>query len=149
MKRCCIAILLLSTGCATVWKRPSEPIAVESTPSGADAAIQCAGDVRGNGVTPTRITIPRRANGCVLSISKQEFATRVVPLERGYNPAFWSNLATMPALFIAFFLGGGGGDDSVAAAGLATLIGFAVDRSKGRGYRHFPDEINERLEPIK
>jgi hypothetical protein len=149
MKICCIAILLLSTGCATVWKRPGEKILVESTPSGADAAIQCAGDVRGNGVTPTRITIPRRANGCALSISKQGFATRVVPLERGYNPAFWSNFATLPAITVGLFLGGAGGDDSVAAAGLATLIGFAVDRSNGRGYRHFPDEINEKLEPVK
>lgn len=149
MKMCWIAILLLTTGCATVWKRADERIAVESTPSGADAAIHCAGDVRGNGVTPARITIPRRADGCVLSISKQGFATTVVPLERGYNAAFWSNFATFPVLTLAFFLGGGGGDGGVPAAGLTALLGFGVDRGNGRGYRHFPDEINAKLEPAK
>ena len=153
MRMCCIAILLLSSGCATVLKRPGEPIAVESTPPGADAAIQCSGNIRANGVTPTKITIPRVADGCVLSISKQGFTTKIVPLERGYSGAYWSNFALLPGIPLAVFVSGEGGDNTTAvasgAAGLTGLFGFVVDRVNGRGYRHFPDEIAEKLEPGK
>ncbi|PYQ49982.1 MAG: hypothetical protein DMF59_12070 [Acidobacteria bacterium] len=155
MKKYWIAILLLSTGCATVLKRPGEPIAVDSKPAGADAVIQCAGAVRASGVTPTRITIPRASNGCVLSISKQGYATKVVPLERGYNSAYWSNFALLPGITLALFLDAPRSNEdrvaraAAAATGLSGVFGFVVDRNNGHGYRHFPDEINETLEPIK
>ncbi|MDQ6799733.1 MAG: hypothetical protein M3041_02745 [Acidobacteriota bacterium] len=154
MKMLCIAALLLSTGCATVLKRSGEPIAVESTPIGADAVIQCAGDVRATGVTPARLTIPRVANGCALSISKQGFTTKIVPLERGVNAAYWTNFTLLPGIGLALFVGSGKGSSDIGAAvfgtvGLSGLFGFVVDRSNGRAYRHFPDEINERLEPIR
>jgi hypothetical protein len=38
---------------------------------------------------------------------------------------------------------------ALAAVGVVGVIGFVVDRRNGRAYRHFPDEINEALEPIR
>ena len=155
MKMWCIAIFLLTTGCATTLKRSGEPIAVESTPPGADAAIQCAGDVRASGVTPTRITIPRTAEGCTLSISKPGFTTKLLPLDRGYNGAYWGNFGLLPGIPLGLFLTPARSNEdrvtqaAVWATGLSGLFGFIVDRSNGRGYRHFPDEINEKLEPVK
>src|SRR2546423_15240982 len=116
MKMCCIAILLLSTGCAMVLKRSGEPIVVQSTPDGADAAIQCVGNVRASGVTPATVTIPRAADGCGLSISKQGFTPRVVPLARGDNGAYWSNLALLSGIQLALFVVGEVGAHSVTVA---------------------------------
>ena len=154
MKLACLAVVFLAGGCATVLKRDAEPIAVESTPAAADAVIQCAGNVRASGVTPTRLMIPRTVDGCALSISRDRFATKVVPLERGFNGAYWSNFALLPGITLALFLGSGENSSKHAAtaagaAGMSGLFGFLVDRGNGRGYRHFPDEINATLEPIK
>jgi len=155
MKTCCLAIVVLSAGCATTLKRASEPIAVQSTPSGADAVIQCAGSVRASCVTPTRIAIPRIATGCALTISKQGFATKVTALDRGLNGAYWSNFALLQGISLGLFLTPAtNNEDRIAQAaawgtGLSGVLGFFVDRSNGRGYRHFPDEINEKLESLR
>jgi hypothetical protein len=149
-----IAIVPMLAGCATVLKNPAEAIAVDSKPSGAQAVIQCAGDVRASGVTPARITIPRASDGCVLSISREGYATKKLPLERGYNGAYWSNFALLPGIPLALFLTPPRSrEDRVAqgvvvATGLAGALGFVVDRNNGRGFRHFPDEVNETLEPL-
>jgi len=122
-----IAVVLICTqltGCATVLLKDQEPIAIDSRPSGANAAVQCAGGT-----------------------------TKTIPLDRGYNGAFWSNFslaAGLPGSFGFWF--GGGSTRAIAAlavVGAAGVIGFVVDRRNGRAYRHFPDEINEVLEPIR
>ena len=145
--------LLLLTGCATTLNRPQETISVDSQPGGADAAIACAGAIRASGVTPARLTIPRIADGCVLKISKEGFGTRIVPMERGYSAPYWANFTLLPGLPTAFFVSGEGGGSATATAfgiaGLVGALGFVVDRSNGRAYRHFPDEFNEKLEPTK
>ena len=78
-----------------------------------------------------------------------------MPLERGLNGAYWSNFALLPGITLGLFLSGGNSNEDKAAtvvagaAGLSGVFGFVVDRNTGRGYRHFPDEINETLEPVK
>ena len=152
MRLLSIAQVLLFAGCATVLKNEREAIAVDSQPAGADAVIECAGGTRATGVTPTRVTIPRSADGCVLSISKEGHRTRMVKLERGYNAAYWSNFALLPGIALAFLMTPQDHEDQVfrainGAAGVAGAFGFLVDHQNGRGFRHFPDEISEKLEP--
>jgi hypothetical protein len=153
VKKRWVAIVVVFAGCATVLKRPAERIAVDSKPAGGEAVIECAGGVRERAVTPARITIPRSAEKCALSISKPGYTTKILPLERGLNGAYWSNFALLPGITLALFLSPPTNNEDRAAqivtgaVGLGGILGFFVDRSNGRGFRHFPDEISETLEP--
>ena len=155
MKTLWLAFVPLLAGCATVLKSPVERIAVESQPAGSDALIQCAGGVRASAVTPAKIAIPRAADGCTLSISKDGYKTRIVPMERGFNGAYWSNFSLLPGLTLALFLSPAQSTEdritraASAALGVSGVLGFLVDRGNGRGFRHFPDEISETLEPVR
>ena len=153
MRTLWIALIPLLAGCATVLKNEREPIAVDSQPGGADAVIACNDGTHAIGITPGRVTIPRKADGCVLSISKEGYRTRTVKLERGFNAAYWSNFALLPGLSLAYFMTPTEShEDQVfrfinGAVGLTGAFGFIVDQQNGRGLRHFPDEVSEKLEP--
>lgn len=141
------------TGCATVLKTAHEPIAVDSQPPGADAVIECQDGTRATGVTPTRITIPRAADGCVVTLSKSGYATKSIPLDVIFNAPYWSNFALAPLLILGPYSdlseGNQAAEVAVTALGVAGVAGFVVDRVNGRGYRHTPDEINVPLDPIR
>ena len=142
------AACVLLTGCATILNRSEEPIPVTSSPPGATAAIECEGGVRAIGTTPATLSIPRTSQGCVLTISKDGFATKTIAMERGYGGAFWSNwgaASLVPASFGAYF-GGADGWEYVLGTGVIGALGFVVDRANGRGYRHFPDVVDVVLE---
>ena len=141
------------TACATVIKRDHEPIAVQSQPAGADVVIECKGGERATGVTPTSVTISRKADGCIATVSKAGYATKSIPLELVFNGPYWSNFALVPGLILGPYsdLSEGNHQVSVAitALGAAGVAGFVVDRMNGRGYRHSPDEIAVTLDPVR
>jgi len=147
----CAAIACLATACATVLKTAQEPIAVDSQPRGADVVIECPDGTRARGVTPTRITIPRAAEGCVATISKSGYAPKSVRLDVIFNAPYWSNFALAPGLILGPYSDLGEGNHAaevaITALGVAGVAGFIVDRANGRGYRHTPDEINVILDP--
>jgi hypothetical protein len=143
--------LIAFASCATIRHGDSEPIFVSSDPTGADAVVHCRNGVSEQGTTPARLLIPRTGDGCVVEVSKTGFTSRSIPLERGYNAAFWTNFvpasglaATPPALF-----GGYDGWGGLLAVGVVGAIGFAVDRASGRGYGHNPDHVDVKLEQVK
>ena len=140
--------LITFASCATIRHGDVEPIFVTSDPTGAEAVVHCRNGVSEHSTTPARLLIPRTSEGCAVEVSKPGFVTRSIPLERGYNAAFWLNFvpasglaATPPALF-----GGYDGWGGLLAVGVAGAIGFAVDRKSGRGYGHNPDNVNVKLE---
>src|SRR5205814_6724468 len=96
----CAAVIVQLTACATALKTGVEPIAVDSRPSGADAVIECAHEIQASAVTPARIRIPRRAEACVLTISKAGHTSTKIPLERGLNALYWSNFSVLPGLYL-------------------------------------------------
>ena len=145
------AIAGMTAGCATVLKTAHEPIAVESKPEGADTVIECRDGTRATGVTPTHITIPRAAEGCVVTMSKSGFATKSIRLDVIFNAPYWSNFALAPGLILGPYSDLSEGNQAaklaITALGVAGVAGFIVDRVNGRGYRHTPDEINVTLDP--
>ena len=108
----CVALLLIEcllSSCATIRLGHDEVIAVDSNPSGASTTIKCAGNVSVSGTTPARLTIPRKAEECRVSVEKSGLRPQNVPLERGFNSAYWMNFlpaSGFPLAFIAAFSDG-------------------------------------------
>jgi hypothetical protein len=150
-----VALLLIGcllSSCATMTRGRDEVIAVDSNPSGANATIKCAGNVSASGQTPARLTIPRRADLCRVEVEQAGMKGQSIPLERGYNAAYWVNLA--PTLGLPLYLlssGAFGGNSGTAAGwlafGLAGAAGLVVDRVTGAMYDHKPKVINVTLQP--
>jgi len=144
-------IACLLSSCATIVRGRDEVIAVDSNPSGATAKIQCAGNVSASGTTPARLTIPRKADGCNLSIEKSGMLTKNVVLERGFNGWYWGNFGptvVLPVTLFANSLGDHSGTTNAwLAFGLAGAAGFVVDRLTGAMYDHDPHVIKVTLQP--
>jgi hypothetical protein len=145
-----IACLLVS--CATITRGTNEVISVDSNPSGADATIKCANTVTASGITPARLTIPRKADGCSIDIAKSGMKPQSLKMERGFNGSFWANFipaSAFPITVLYTFLGDG--SDSTAAflagVGLVGGAGFLVDRFTGAMYDHNPNVIKVTLQP--
>ncbi len=145
-----ILVIICFTSCATIVHNDEESISVTTDPSGADATARC-GSTTNHGVTPTTLIISRRAEGCVVEVTRAGDPPRTVPLDRGYNASFWSNFAPasgVPAGLASAF-GGFAGAGALVAIGVAGALGFAVDRITGRGFGHDPDRLVITLEPAK
>jgi hypothetical protein len=149
-----VALLLIGCllcSCATITHGRDEVISVESSPSGANATIRCAGNISTSGTTPARLTIPRKADGCNVNIEQSGMKTRNVQLERGFTGAYWLNF--IPTLGLPIYaLGEGIGNRDPNASGwliigLAGAAGFIVDRVTGAIYDHDPHVINVTLQP--
>jgi hypothetical protein len=148
-----VALLLIGcllSSCATMTHGRDEVITVESSPSGANATIRCAGNVSASGTTPARLTIPRKADGCNVNIEKSGMKARNVELERGFTAAYWLNFGPsfgLPVGVFATALGGSGSVTGWLVVGLAGAAGFIVDRATGAMYDHDPHVINVTLQP--
>ena len=154
MKRA-LSLLLIGcvlSSCATIKNGTHEVISVDSNPSGADATIKCNNKVSVSGTTPARLTIPRKADGCRITVAQNGMKTESMELERGFTSSFWLNF--IPASGIAFgtaaAFSGTGSDDFIGGlfvAGFAGGIGFIVDRFSGAMYDHNPNVIKVTLQP--
>jgi len=150
-----VALLLtgcLLSSCATISHGSNEVIAVESSPSGANATIRCAGNISVSGTTPARLTIPRKADGCNVNIEQSGMKTQNVQLERGFTGTYWMNF--VPTLGLPIYVISQGIIFSSGSApagwliiGLAGAAGFVVDRVTGAIYDHDPHVINVTLQP--
>src|SRR5258708_5637421 len=150
----CVALLLIGcllSSCATISHGSNEVIAVESSPSGANATIRCAGNISVSATTPARLTIPRKADGCNVNIEQSGMKTQNVVIERGFTGAYWLNFVPTLGLPIYALGEGIGNRDSNASGylliGLAGAAGFVVDRVTGALYDHDPHVINVTLQP--
>jgi hypothetical protein len=150
-----ILLAIQVTACATVAHRPIERITIQSNPPGADAVIDCAGGVKASGVTPASIGIPRHAEGCVLSISKEGMLPQKIQLQRAVSGKYWGALWTAAGAVAALALMASYEDGLEYGAILLGpplvygLTSAAIDASTGRRWLHEPDEIDVKLEPLK
>jgi hypothetical protein len=149
-----VALLLagcLLSSCATISHGSNEVVAVESSPAGANATIRCAGNISASGITPARLTIPRKADGCNVDIEMSGRKTQNVTLERGFTGAYWMNFAPTLGLPIYVFSEGIWASSATGAGwlivGLAGAAGLIVDRATGAMYDHDPHVINVTLQP--
>ena len=156
MKRLLAVVLATQmTACATVAHRPIERVSVRSNPAGADAVIECAGGVRAHGVTPASIGIPRHAEECVLSITKDGMVPQKIHLQRAVSGKYWGALWTAAGAVAGLAVMSSESDGLEYGAILLGpplvygLTSAAIDASTGRRWLHEPDEIDVRLEPLK
>lgn len=142
-----IAVLFLSlaSGCASISHGTSETIEANSDPSGADVAIDCGGVRVASGVTPTRMTIQRKLEGCEAHFSKEGFAEVHFPMQRGVSRSYWGNLVLglgLPAVTVLVISDGilsnahAGEENALLGIGLAGAAGLIIDRVNGAMYDH-------------
>lgn len=142
-----VVIALSLTGCGTVMHGSRDTIFVDSKPDGANASIAC--DRKGgpaSGVTPAKLTIERKAEGCRLTIEKPGFKTQRIDLEKTFTGAFWTNFAFSPVLATATIMSGRDFGYDTAAALLTSGVAFLVDQMTGAKYKYEPKEIVVELE---
>jgi hypothetical protein len=147
-----LVIGCLLSSCATMSHGTTEVISVDSNPSGADATILCDSKISASGTTPARLTIPRKADRCRITVTQSGMKTQSIAIDRGFTSSFWLNF--VPASGLAFApvvaFSDTGSDDVAGAllvAGIAGGVGFVVDRLSGAMYDHNPKVIKVTLQP--
>ena|SRR5688500_469633 len=142
-----LVVAILLTGCGTVMHGSRDTLFVDSKPDGANASIAC--DQKGtatSGVTPAKLTIERKAEGCRLTIEKAGFKTQRLDVEKTFSGAFWTNFAFSPILATATLAGRRDFGYDTAAALLSSGVAFLVDQMTGAKYKYEPREIVVELE---
>jgi hypothetical protein len=159
------AMLLLftvfSAGCATMTDGRFQDIPVRSDPSGAGVRLICGPDSSNQGETPVTISVPRTSDPCSITVSKDGFVPKNIPLARVTR--------FIPGdVGLAFAFGGVGGlalfiPIAMVTAkterdwGRAYSIGFAltapipffIDAHTGGLYQHVPSDIYVTLAPAQ
>lgn len=150
MTRMFVAIAAIAlSACGTVMHGTRDTIYVDSKPDGAAASISCAGNVEARGTTPARLVIPRRAQGCSVTVERTGHKTQRLDLDQSFSGAFWTNFAFSPVLATATIINGRDFGYDTAAALLTSGVAFLVDQLTGAKYTYEPKEIVVVLEPIK
>ena len=148
MRAVAAAAVLTLTSCATILRGPNETFSVASRPEGAAATITCASGIRVTDTTPARLTIPRKADGCSLTIDRPGFRPKLIAIDRGVSGAFWVNFATIGAASMGVLLAEPSDASLPAAwaAGAVAATGFLIDRLTGAAFSHDPIEVEVELE---
>jgi hypothetical protein len=150
-----VLFLTFASGCASMAHGTRETIEANSDPTGADVAIDCGGQRVASGVTPTRLTMRRKLEGCEARFSKEGFAEARLPMQRGFSHSYWGNLGLsmgFPAGIILVISDGvlstahEGEEEALLSVGLAGAAGLIVDRVNGAMYDH-PANLTARLRP--
>jgi hypothetical protein len=150
-----ILIGCLLSSCATITRGRDKVITVDSNPSGANATIACTGNVSASGTTPARLTIPRKAQSCLVRIEKAGSQPQSIQLARGFNGRYWMNFVYAAGIPIGAILAFGAHNDAQGAAGavigvgsvLLGIGGLVVDRATGAMFDHEPNVIKVTLQP--
>lgn len=111
-----LALLLASSGCATILHGTREDVSFDSTPPGATARCEDQ-----TGRTPATLAL-RRGDDHTCSIEKEGYRTEQVTLDRRFSPLFLCNCA----------LGG--------------LVGMLVDAVTGSMWNLSPESVSTTLE---
>lgn len=151
--RACVQILgpMLLASCATITTGTHEEIRVSSSPAQADATLVCEGRPSGEGRTPVTFKIRRNAGDCTLTLRKEGFEEKTIPIEQGVNPAYWGNMIFSPVppagAFVAL-LGDSPNDQAIGVALIgAGLAIFGTDFWTGAVHAHKPHNIDAILKP--
>lgn len=149
MSRVLVALAAFAlTACGTVMHGSRDTIFVDSKPDGAAASISCAGNVEARGTTPAKLVIPRKVQGCSVSVERAGYKTQRLDLDQSFSGAFWTNFAFSPALATATIINGRDFGYDTAAALLSSGVAFLIDQHTGAKYTYEPKEIVIELEPV-
>ena len=85
-------LILLATGCATMRGGPQQDVPVRTDPEGATVAVSC-GSATGTYSTPVVVRLPRRADDCRLTVTKEGFEPETVQFTNVVSRSVWWNLA--------------------------------------------------------
>lgn len=144
-----LLVTLLSIGCGTVMHGPRDTLFIDSRPDGAHATIACNNAFTTSGTTPAKLVVPRKAEGCNLSVEKRGHRTQRMELGKTFSGAFWTNFAFSPVLATATIIGGRDFGYDTAAALLSSGVAFLVDQATGAKYKYEPREVVVELEPVR
>ena len=149
MTRMLVALAAFAlSACGTVMHGSRDTIFVDSKPDGAAASISCAGNVEARGTTPAKLVIPRKVQGCSVSVERAGYKTQRLDLDQSFSGAFWANFAFSPVLATATIINGRDFGYDTAAALLSSGVAFLIDQYTDAKYTYEPKEIVVDLEPI-
>jgi hypothetical protein len=126
-----------------------DTIYVDSRPDGAGASISCAGKVEATGTTPAKLIIPRKVQGCSLTVERTGYRTQRLDLEQSFSGAFWTNFVFSPVLATATIINGRDFGYDTAAALLSSGVAFLIDQFTGAKYTYEPKEVVVDLQPAQ
>src|SRR3954470_22478531 len=87
-----IAVVILTTGCATVHNGRYQEISVVTDPPGASVDIRC-GASQPAAVTPTTVRLPRGVRQCSLNLTHPGFQSETVLFDSTPSGWVWGNFA--------------------------------------------------------
>ena len=125
-----LGLMVLASGCASIFNGSSQMVEVESTPSG--AAVWLDGR-RLEQTTPTSIPLERGCTNHVVRVQKEGYA----PVETVLTPHY--------SLWL-------GADIGVCFTGVGLvpgMLGLVVDLGTGTGFTHSPEAIDVRLNALR
>jgi len=118
-------LAITSVRCATIKHGTTQPILVESDPSGAAVSLKCDKDSIPNlGSTPTTIQVSRKSKSCAIGVQKDGYVPANVLLHRTISGAYAGNLV----------LGG--------------AVGLVADAADGAMYDQEPKAVRVKLEEL-
>lgn len=121
MKIFFLAILFMTTGCATIINKTEQSVSINSTPN--DAIVQINGD--GLGKTPWTGLITRK-NSLQVTVMKEGYYSKIIDLDGHLSGWFWGNIII----------------------GIGGLFGSSTDVVSGGAYEYSPREYHVALDPI-
>lgn len=152
-----LGVVLLSTGCASVFLWSHDELKVVTDPPGATAR---AGDV--SIVTPGVLKLKRGSRTpIVVRVEKEGFGSREVAVGWSRSGAVWTNVVGISAgaavaMVSGLFMSWADPEEAKSTAttgllvgGAVTVTGLAIDLSSPRTYSLERDEIVLRLEPVR
>lgn len=112
--RSTLAVLLLIsvfglTGCASVAHGGYQQVSVVSSPAGAAVVADCGRGPKDAGETPAVVKVSRKAERCLITVSKEGYADETVVLKRHLSGWVWGNLFlpyVVPGVLIDLYGGG-------------------------------------------
>lgn len=156
MKRMAAIVLLLSTGCGSVFHGSTQEIPVNSIPSGATARATCSDGSSVEAKTPGTLLLRRNAEGCVIAVSKTGYEPQSIPLTRGKSASMITNVPTSILSALGGILTGaivcsGNSNITGTCAGIGGILGLIlpgyVDARTGAMYTQQPHRLDVTLKP--
>lgn len=142
-----IAVLLATSGCATLLHGTTQKVRIQTDPAGATATAG-GQTIR----TPGVLRLSRRSAFVEVRIEKDGYTPQVVRLDRTGSSAVWWNLTAIPAGVAVGVAGGNLGNfvqrGAFGGAGVAA-VAFAADYSAGGAYELVPARIVVKLAPVE
>jgi hypothetical protein len=141
-RRILVCLILVTTGCATMRNGPQQNVSVRTDPAGANVEVSC-GNATSTHVTPAVVRLPRRADECRLTITRDGFESETVQFENVVSRSFWWNLA--PAAIALPAAGESGHDGAfLYLLGGTALTGaaFGTDAITGAMWTQVPRDVS-------